>query len=376
MTNRIKAVLGGPAARDIDPDDLPSTVVDESADRPSGGVPGPARTAVDDRPADHRLVSLVVPVYNEAESLDPLYAEIAEVAAAHRLNLEVVFVDDGSTDASWATISRLAAADGRVRGVRFRRNFGKAAALAAGFKAAHGKSVITLDADLQDDPHEIPRFLAALDEGREVVSGWKKVRHDPWHKVWPSRVFNRLVGAMTGVRLHDHNCGMKAYRSEVLSEVRLYGELHRFVPVLAAARGFTVGELVINHRPRKFGYSKYGVRRFVKGLLDLVTVKFLTGFGYRPQHLLGNLGLVPTAVGLFGLLLLAVNAVVRLASDHTVGFGPNTQIVVSILSVGLLLFGAQLVIAGLVSELIVDRDPDELEPYSVSERTAPLPPPG
>jgi dolichol-phosphate mannosyltransferase len=367
--------LPGPAAPPVVGGPTPFTV----PTGPTGGAPAdrePERQPAEPPVADHRLVSLVIPVFNEAESLDPLYAEIAEVAAASRLNLEIVFVDDGSTDTSWATITRLAAADGRVRGIRFRRNFGKAAALAAGFKAAHGKSVLTLDADLQDDPHEIPRFLAALDEGREVVSGWKKVRHDPWHKVWPSRVFNRLVGAMTGVRLHDHNCGMKAYRAEVLQEVRLYGELHRFVPVLAAARGFTVGELVINHRPRKFGHSKYGVRRFMKGLLDLVTVKFLTGFGHRPQHLLGNVGLIPTGVGLFGLFLLAVNAVVRLASDHTVGFGPNTQIVISILSVGLLLFGAQLVIAGLVSELIVDRDPDDLEPYSVSERTTPHMPPG
>lgn len=375
MTNRIKAALDGLPARETGPSADPSRpVVSGPADPPPDREP--ARQSGPPPVTDHRLVSLVIPVFNEAESLDPLYAEIAEVAAAHELNLEVVFVDDGSTDGSWATITRLAAADGRVRGVKFRRNFGKAAALAAGFKTARGKSVITLDADLQDDPHEIPRFLAALDEGREVVSGWKKVRHDPWHKVWPSRVFNRLVGSMTGVRLHDHNCGMKAYRSEVLQEVRLYGELHRFVPVLAAARGFTVGELVINHRARKFGHSKYGVRRFMKGLLDLVTVKFLTGFGHRPQHLLGNLGLIPTAVGLFGLFLLAVNAVVRILSDHTVGGGPNTQIVVSILAVGLLLFGAQLVIAGLVSELIVDRDPDDLEPYSVSERTTPHLPPG
>jgi dolichol-phosphate mannosyltransferase len=174
--------------------------------------------AADTSPAPHTepqsdLVSLVIPVLNERESLPPLLREIGEVAAANHLRVEVVLVDDGSTDGSWEVISELAADDRRVKGVRFRRNFGKAAALAAGFKEATGGTVITLDADLQDDPHEVPRFLAALKSGLDVVSGWKKVRHDPWHKVWPSRVFNWLVGKVTGVRLHDHNCGMKAYRA-------------------------------------------------------------------------------------------------------------------------------------------------------------------
>ena len=313
------------------------------------------------------LLSLVIPVFNEKESLEPLFAEIAEVASANRLRIEVIFVDDGSTDGSWKTLQRIAAADERVKAIRFRRNFGKAAALAAGFKAAAGKSIMTLDADLQDDPHEIPRFLTELRNGLDVVSGWKKRRHDPWHKVWPSRVFNGMVGVVTGVKLHDHNCGMKAYRSEVLREVRLYGELHRFVPVLAAARGFKIGELVINHRQRKFGYSKYGFRRFAKGLLDLVTVKFLTGFGHRPQHLLGNFGLFPIGIGLFGMFLLAVNAVVRVVSEYQLGASNVTQTVVAIISVGLLLFGAQLVIAGLLAELIVDRGPEDLDPYCVAE---------
>jgi glycosyltransferase involved in cell wall biosynthesis len=331
----------------------------------------PAAAALPPEAVEGKLLSLVIPVLNERESLEPLFVEIAAVAAANRLNIEVVFVDDGSTDGSWTTIEKLAASDPRVRGVRFRRNFGKAAALAAGFKAALGKSVMTLDADLQDDPHEIPRFIAALGEGLDVVSGWKKVRHDPWHKVWPSRLFNAMVGAVTGVWLHDHNCGMKAYRAEVFQEVRLYGELHRFIPVLAGSRGFKIGELVINHRQRKFGHSKYGVRRFAKGFLDLLTVKFLTGFGHRPQHLLGNFGLIPVGLGVLGMLLLAVNAVVRLVSDHQTGASSTTQIVIAIISVGLLLFGAQLAIAGLIAELIVDRGPDDLDPYCIAERTPP-----
>jgi dolichol-phosphate mannosyltransferase len=315
------------------------------------------------------LVSLVIPVLNEKESLPALFAEIKEVADANKLSVEVLFVDDGSTDGSWAVISELAAADPRVRGIRFRRNFGKAAALAAGFQAANGTAVITLDADLQDDPHEIPHFLNALKGGADVVSGWKKVRLDPWHKVYPSKVFNAMVSRLTGVPLHDHNCGMKAYRREVFREVKLYGELHRFIPVLADARGFKVGELAIKHRPRKFGYSKYGFRRFAKGFLDLITVKFLTGFGHRPQHLLGNSGIIPIAVGFFGLFFLAVNAVVRVASENTVGASNVTQTVIAILTVGLLLFGTQLVIAGLLAELIVARGPDDLDPYCVAEST-------
>ena len=213
-------------------------------------------------------------------------------------------------DNSWEIIRRLAAADPQVRGIRFRRNFGKAAALTAGFAQVRGEMVMTLDADLQDDPHEIPRFLAAMENDLDVVSGWKQVRHDPWHKVLPSRVFNAMVSGLTGVKLHDHNCGMKCYRREVLGEVRLYGELHRFMPVLAAGRGYRVGEIVINHRARKFGQSKYGVARFVKGFLDLLTVKFLTGYGQRPQHLLGTIGLSCFVLGGLWAIWLALDWVV------------------------------------------------------------------
>ncbi len=247
------------------------------------------------------MLSVVIPVYNEVESLARLHEELSAVAADAGYELDIVLVDDGSTDDSWDAIAALAKRDPRVHGIRFRRNFGKAAALRAGFHAARGDLVMTLDADLQDDPREIPRFVAALAgtgaNRLDVISGWKQIRHDPWHKVMPSRVFNWMVSRLTGVMLHDHNCGMKCYRREVLSEVRLYGELHRFVPVLAAARGFRVGELAIQHRARQFGHSKYGLRRFVRGFLDLLTVKFLTGFGHRPQHLLGAWGLVCSGSG-------------------------------------------------------------------------------
>ncbi|MBL8827367.1 MAG: glycosyltransferase family 2 protein [Planctomycetaceae bacterium] len=243
------------------------------------------------------MLSTVIPVYNEAESLEQLFAELCEVATTHGYELDVIFVDDGSTDGSWAKIVELAGRDSRVRGIRFRRNFGKAAALNAGFAAVRGEHAMTLDADLQDDPHEIPNFLAKINSGLDVVSGWKQTRHDPWHKVLPSRVFNGMVSWLTGVKLHDHNCGMKCYRREVLGEVHMYGELHRFVPVLAAARGFKIGEHVVQHRARKFGHSKFGVERLIKGFLDLLTVKFLTTYGRRPMHPLGTIAAIAAVWG-------------------------------------------------------------------------------
>jgi dolichol-phosphate mannosyltransferase len=314
------------------------------------------------------MLSIVIPVCDERESLAALHRELDEVAGAHGYEMEIILVDDGSTDGSWSEIRRLAEIDARVRGIRFRRNFGKAAALAAGFRAAGGETVMTLDADLQDDPREIPRFLAAMSEDLDVVSGWKQPRHDPWHKVFPSRIFNALVSMLTGVRLHDHNCGMKCYRREVLREVRLYGELHRFVPVLAAARGFTVGELTIQHRPRRFGRSKYGMRRFMKGFLDLLTVKFLTGFGQRPQHLLGTIGLVSFVLGFVGLTSLAVNWVL----GHTIPgweITPLHQRPAVIYSLGALLLGAQLMSMGFLAELITAYQVRDADTYSIAERT-------
>jgi dolichol-phosphate mannosyltransferase len=254
-----------------------------------------------------------------------------------------------------------------VQGLRFRRNFGKAAALSAGFQAARGSPIITLDADLQDDPKEIPRFLEAIRGGLEVVSGWKKVRYDPWHKVLPSRVFNGMVSWLTGVHLHDHNCGMKCYTSEVFREVRLYGEMHRFIPVLAAARGYKVGELVINHRPRKFGHSKYGVRRFIKGFLDLLTVKFLTSFSHRPQHVLGSAGLGFFTLGLLGMTWLAVEWV--LTAVGVVRFPPLHQRPLLLYAIAALLLGGQLTSMGFIAELITAYQSREEDRYSIAERT-------
>ena len=253
-------------------------------------------------PAASPVLSVVIPVFNERESLGELHRQIGTMAETHGIDLEIIFVDDGSKDGSWNVIQHLAAKDPRVHGIRFRRNFNKAAALQAGFLRAKGKFVITLDADLQDDPAEIPNFLKLLESDYDLVSGWKKIRHDPAHKVFPSKVFNGLVSWLTGVKLHDHNCGMKGYRIEVCREIRLYGELHRFVPVLADAKGFRVGELVIHHRPRQFGRSKYGLRRFLRGLFDLLAVRYLVTYGRRPMHWHGSWALIlllPAFIGLF-----------------------------------------------------------------------------
>jgi dolichol-phosphate mannosyltransferase len=313
------------------------------------------------------LLSLVIPLLNERDSIAPLFAEIADVARGLSQRLEVIFIDDGSTDGSWDAIQSLAVKDARVRGIRLRRNFGKAAALQAGFQAARGSVVMTLDADLQDDPHEIPHFLEQIRGGLDVVSGWKKVRLDPWHKVYPSRVFNRLVGWLMGLYLHDHNCGMKAYRAEVLREISLYGELHRFIPILAAARGFKVGELAINHRPRKYGHSKYRWPRFIKGFLDLGTVHFQTKFGRRPQHLLGGYGLISGCLGLCGLVVFTF---VVWAGLH---WNENSAMLAGALGVGcsvaLLVLAGNLLMAGLLAELIAARKMTEQEPFGIAELT-------
>jgi glycosyltransferase involved in cell wall biosynthesis len=308
------------------------------------------------------MISVVLPVYNERDSLAELHGEL-DRAFTPLGPVEFLYVDDGSLDGTWDVVRGLAESDPRVRAVRFRRNFGKAAALTAGFRAARGDVVFTLDGDGQDDPAEAPRFLARLDEGLDVVSGWKKVRHDPWHKVWPSRLFNAAVSNLTGCRLHDHNCGFKAYRRPVLEEVDVYGELHRFVPVLAHARGFRVGELVVQHRARKHGRSKYGVSRLVKGFLDLVTVRFLTGYGQRPLHALGVAGLTLSLLGVLGLVYLAV---LWLRGERPILTNP--LLIYSTTALGV---GVQLICLGILAELITSYHIRSRPTYSVAERLGP-----
>ena len=316
-----------------------------------------------------RMNSIVIPVLNEKESLPQLLSEIDETARRTALELEIIFVDDGSSDGSWELIRTLADRDPRVHGIRFRRNFGKAPALSAGFQAAQGEVIFTLDADLQDDPKEIPRFLEMLHTGKDVVSGWKRVRHDPWHKVLPSRIFNWMVSRLTGVYLHDHNSGMKCYRAEVFQEIRLYGELHRFIPVLAAARGFRIGEIEIEHRPRKYGHSKYGMRRFVKGFLDLLTVKFITSFSHRPQHVLGSVGLLFFFLGLLGMTWLAITWVIRLF--HPDWFEPLHQRPLLLYSLAAVIVGFQLLSMGFLAELFTAHESRNRDEYSIAERIKP-----
>lgn len=313
------------------------------------------------------MLSIIVPVFNEEESLRELLREICESCEANSIEFEVIFIDDGSNDSSWNVIDDLAARDERVSGIRFRRNFAKAAALTAGMRAARGSSIMMMDADLQDDPAEIPQFLAKRDEGYDVVNGWKQRRLDPWHKVYPSKVFNWLVGRLTGLKLHDHNCGLKLFRSEVAREIRIYGELHRFIAVLAHARGFKVTEIPVNHRPRQHGHSKYGVRRFLRGFLDLLTVKFLTGFGQRPQHMLGAGGLFFLVLGFLGLGYLGV--IWLLTNVAGLDFGPIGARPLLAYSVAFTLLGAQAVTLGLLAELFVSRTGHESDTYSVAERT-------
>ncbi len=315
-------------------------------------------------------ITIVVPVLNEAESLEELHRQLQAVAHANDYRLRIIIVDDGSTDGSWHVVTGLAASDSGLLGIRFRTNFGKAAALTAGFDEAEDQLVVTMDGDLQDDPAELPLLLEKLHQGYDVVSGWKIDRQDPWHKTLPSKVFNKLVGWFTGVKLHDHNCGFKIYRREVFDEVRIYGELHRFVPVLAAARGFKVGEVPVNHRARKFGKSKYGAMRIIKGLLDLFTVKFLTGFGQRPQHLLGATGLVAFLIGLTILCYLAVVwCVSRLFPGMEVVHLHETAALYYALAA--FLIGGQFLSVGLLGEMITSFMIRKADLYSVSEYSGP-----
>lgn len=323
-----------------------------------------------DDPGEELMLSIIVPVFNEAASLNQLLGEIESVRDQHSLELEVIFIDDGSSDASWAIVHQLCEEQNFVRGIRFRRNFGKAAALTAGMRAAKGDCILMMDADLQDDPAEIPAFLAKLDEGFDVVNGWKQRRLDPWHKVYPSRIFNWLIGKLTGLKLHDHNCGLKLFRKEVADELNIYGEMHRFIAVLADSRGFKVTELAINHRPRQFGHSKYGFRRFLRGLLDLFTVKFLTGYAQRPGHMLGAVGMLFIGLGMLGMTWLAFSWVMmNLFDAWTVEpIGTRPLLAYSIAS---LLLGGQALSLGFISELIVSNTLHAESTYSIAEETVP-----
>jgi len=249
----------------------------------------PAAGAVD--------VSIVIPLLNEVESLRALMEQIRETMSATGRRFETIFIDDGSTDGSMGVLEELHDVHDDVKVIQFRRNFGKAAAYVAGFDAAAGRTIITMDADLQDDPAEIPRLIEKIEGGVDLVSGWKKKRFDPLSKTIPSRFFNWVTGRISGIRIHDFNCGLKAFRGEVVRDIKIYGELHRYIPVLAHMEGYRVDEIVIQHRPRRFGVTKYGWTRLLKGFLDLLTVMYLGRYIGRPLHLFGTIGIVLSAVG-------------------------------------------------------------------------------
>lgn len=289
------------------------------------------------------VISVVVPLRDEELTIELLYDEVRAALEPLGRAWEVVYVDDGSTDGSWAALTRLHAAHENVRVVRLRRNFGKATALQAGFAEAGGDVIVTMDADLQDDPAEIPRLLAKLDEGFDLVSGWKTRRRDPLSRRFVSKIFNGVTGWLSGVRLHDMNCGLKAYRAEAVRGLRLYGELHRFIPVLAHHRGFRVAELSVNHRAREHGRSRYGLERYVRGFLDLLTVSFLGRYRTRPLHLFGGLGLLLGALG-SGVLLYMV--AIKIGGE---AIGGRPLLVLGVL---LVVVGLQFFSLGLIAEMV------------------------
>jgi glycosyltransferase involved in cell wall biosynthesis len=292
-------------------------------------------------------ISVVIPLWNEAESLPELSSHLKDVLCSQTDHWEVWFVDDGSTDDSFKEISRIRNADRRFKAVRFRRNYGKSAALAVGFEHARGRYVVTMDADLQDDPEEIPQLLEKLHEGWDMVSGWKKKRFDPISKTLPSKFFNYVTGKMSGIRLHDFNCGLKAYKREVIKNVRIYGEMHRYIPVLAKMAGFTVTEAVVQHHARKYGKTKFGLSRFFKGFLDLLTVMFTSRYTQRPLHVFGTIGSVFASLGFF------INGwlTVEWLMGHPVSNRP-----LLFLGILLILVGIQLISTGLLAEMITKRE--------------------
>jgi glycosyltransferase involved in cell wall biosynthesis len=292
------------------------------------------------------VISIVIPLHNEERSVALLYEELQAALEPLGQEWEAVFVDDGSTDGSFAALTRLHDARDNVLVVRLRRNFGKAAALATGFAQARGDMVVTIDADLQDDPAEIPRLLVKLEEGFDLVSGWKLKRRDSLRRRTLSRLFNWVTGRVSGLRLHDMNSGLKAYRAEVVHGLSLYGELHRFLPVLAHYQGFRVAELPVNHRPREHGRSRYGLERYLRGFLDLLTVSFIGRYRHRPLHLFGGLGLL---LGALGLAILVYLTVLKLAG-HAIGERPLLTLGVLLVVVGLQFFSL-----GLISEMLTSQ---------------------
>lgn len=308
-------------------------------------------------------LSVVVPLLDEAESLEELIHEIVAGAGVTDRTFEIILVDDGSKDNSWDAIENLSALHpGVVKGIRFSRNFGKSAALAAGFARARGEYIITMDADLQDDPAEIVNLVNALESGFDLVSGWKSNRQDPISKTIPSRFFNFITSKMSGIKLHDFNCGLKAYRREVTQNLVLYGEMHRYIPLLAKWDGYNkITEIKVNHRARKYGSTKFGIERFVRGFLDLLTVLFTTRFAARPMHFFGTLGTLSFIGGFLISLYLSID---KLAFGNPIGDRP-----LLLLGAILILLGSQLFMSGILGEMLIRQRMETRGAYQIREVT-------
>ncbi len=313
-------------------------------------------------------LSVVIPVYNEDESIQELAEWIERVCIKNKLTYEILFIDDGSSDSSWGKICLLAASNEFVKGFRFRRNYGKAAALHTGFKESTGDVVITMDSDLQDSPDEIPGLVKMLrEDGLDLVSGWKKKRYDPFVKRITSKFYNSTARWSSGIRLHDFNCGLKAYRQELVKSIEIYGEMHRYIPMLAREAGFNkIGEKVVEHRARKYGVTKYGLDRFVKGYLDLLTIGFITRFGKNPMHLFGSIGTLMFFIGFVMAGYLGVKKIIFL-NQHLkaplVTDSPYFFIALTVMIIGSFLF-----LTGFLGEL-VNRNSSDRNNYQIRERT-------
>ena len=302
-----------------------------------------------------QYISVVVPLYNEVESLQELSDSLKEVLESLKCNFEVLFVDDGSTDGSYAKIKELHSHFNRIHCIKLRKNLGKSAALAAGFGKAKGDIIITIDADLQDDPKEIPEMIKLINSGYDLVSGWKKVRYDPFIKKHTSKLFNFVTSKIAGIKLHDFNCGLKAYRKEVIKSIKVYGELHRYIPALANIAGFRVTEKVVQHHARKYGETKFGASRFLKGFFDLLTVLFTTRFIKRPLHLFGTLGLISFFVGFIITLYLTL---AKFLYDQSISNRP-----LFLIGVLFIILGVQSFSLGLIGEMITKSSFGEDEIY-------------
>ena len=312
-------------------------------------------------------ISVVIPLFNEEESLPELSAWIERVMLANNFSYEILFIDDGSKDQSWAVISELSRKNPNIRGFRFVRNYGKTAALQTGFQEVKGQVVITMDADLQDSPDEIPDLYRMITQERyDLVSGWKKKRYDPITKTIPTKIFNAATRSISGVQLHDFNCGLKAYRKDVVQNITIYGEMHRYIPVIAKWNGFAkIGEKVVQHQARKYGYTKFGLERFIFGFLDLLSIAFVNKFGRRPMHLFGSLGTLMFFFGSIIALWLIFTKIYKIYISHE-SFRNVTENPMFFLALVAITVGSQLFLAGFIGELFVKQSISKTGDYLIS----------